>query len=491
MVMCRKCAVKAPFLADKRRELQQFHLDSVREGGKLRSLISWRYGAPFPASPNVDQIRPAFEGFVELCERALPGQRLVARVLKKKRGFAEAYNLRTVSVHNNAVAAPCQQFGDCGGCKTQNLAYHTQRHEKEPQVHDLIARIGGFGFSQPDDPTGSYLKPIVLCSMEYRYRNKMEFSFGTQKWVPAESYNAPSKDEGNEESKQTLSGMPQANGDNFSLGGHASERFNRILPINECLLQHKQVPSEYGVELEEKHWGSHRAKCNSGYRTGTAVIEQTFSWWPLRQYSTKASPSTYRSSIIEKGTKNMPVTPKKWKRTLPSKEVLNAVYSLRRVKRNADGIKEVLRKYVSRLLKLEMMLVLSELQRLEEWHLSHQVFNMIRKESWYRPDVYLFQTMVQLFGRNKQIKLAEKMFEELEDEGLHPDDSIRRELLRSYVICDMMPEAIQLYKEILKLGKDQAARSILFHGLSPEDKEELAHHERQEGIDWSYVEKRR
>ncbi|KAL2628667.1 hypothetical protein R1flu_013353 [Riccia fluitans] len=177
-------------------------------------------------------------GFVVLCERALPGERLLARVLKKKRGFAEAYKLKTLSVHNNAVAAPCQHFGDCGGCKTQNLAYHAQLHEKEQQVHDLIARIGRFGFSQPDGPTGSYLKPIVPCSMEYHYRNKMEFSFGTQKWVPAESYNAPSGDKGNEESEQMLAAMPQANGDDFALGLHAPKRFDRILPINECLLQH-------------------------------------------------------------------------------------------------------------------------------------------------------------------------------------------------------------------------------------------------------------
>ncbi|KAL3684736.1 hypothetical protein R1sor_002758 [Riccia sorocarpa] len=245
-----------------------------------------------------------------------------------------------------------------------------------------------------------------------------------------------------------------------------------------------------GVKLDEKPDGEHWAASTWGYRAGVVMVGQPLRRCSHRQYSTKATSSAYRSSIIEKGTKNMIVTPKKWKRTLPSKEVLNAVYSLRRVKRNPDGIKEVLKKYVSRLLKLEMMLVLSELQRLDEWHLAHQVFTMIRKESWYRPDVYLFQTMVQVFGKNKQIKLAEKMIEDLEDEGLQPDDSIKRELLRSYVMCGMMPEAIHLYKEILKLGKDQAARSILFHGLSPEDKEELAHYERQEGIDWSIVEKR-
>ncbi|BBM99015.1 protein MpPPR_2 [Marchantia polymorpha subsp. ruderalis] len=238
--------------------------------------------------------------------------------------------------------------------------------------------------------------------------------------------------------------------------------------------------------------GMPRADIDRGFRgwDGRPHVDYATNRWPVRQCSTKASSSGYRESTVAKGTKNMPLTPKKWKRALPSKEVLNAVYSLRRVKRNPDGIKEVMRKYVSRLLKLEMLLVLSELQRLDEWHLAHQVFTMIRKESWYKPDVYLFQTMVQVFGRNKRIKEAEKIFEDLEDEGLHPNESITRELLRAYVTSGMMPEAIKLYKEILELGKDQAARSILFHGLSAEDKEELSQYERQKGIDWSFVEKR-
>ncbi|BBN09023.1 23S rRNA (uracil1939-C5)-methyltransferase [Marchantia polymorpha subsp. ruderalis] len=174
-------------------------------------------------------------GFVVLCERALPGERLLARIVKKKRGFAEAYKLKTLSVHHNAVAAPCQHFGDCGGCKTQNLAYHAQLHEKEQQVHDLIARTGRFGISQPDGPTGSYLKPIVPCPMEFHYRNKMEFSFGTQQWVPAESYSSVGQANDEEYPEVTKS---ESYSEDFALGLHAPKRFDRILPINECLLQH-------------------------------------------------------------------------------------------------------------------------------------------------------------------------------------------------------------------------------------------------------------
>ncbi|KAL3681556.1 hypothetical protein R1sor_024512 [Riccia sorocarpa] len=151
-----------------------------------------------------------------------------AGVKKKARICPEAYKLKTISVHDNAVVAPCQHFGDCGGCKTQNLAYYAELYEKEQQVHHLIARIGRFGFSQPEGPTGSYLKPVVPCSTEYYYRNKMEFSFGTQKWVPAESYNAVSGNEGTDESQQMLSATTKQSED-FVLGLHAPKRFDRIL----------------------------------------------------------------------------------------------------------------------------------------------------------------------------------------------------------------------------------------------------------------------
>jgi pentatricopeptide repeat protein len=94
--------------------------------------------------------------------------------------------------------------------------------------------------------------------------------------------------------------------------------------------------------------------------------------------------------------------------------------------------------------------------------------------------------MVQMFGKSKQIKDILRLFEDMQSEGLQPDESIRREHLRAYVIADKMPEAINLYKEIQKSGPlDKAARSILFHGLNEQQKLELAIYEKTQGYDWS------
>ncbi|CAK9223046.1 unnamed protein product [Sphagnum troendelagicum] len=167
-------------------------------------------------------------GFVVFCERALPGERLVARIVKKRKGFAEAYKLKTLSVHNNAVMAPCKYFGECGGCKAQNLAYEAQLQAKEQQVHDLVARVGKFGRSAPVDHPDSYMMPIVPCLSQYHYRNKMEFSYGTKKWRRVGEYMTASKEAENVDPKVM----------EFALGLHAPGRFDKVLPIDHCLLQH-------------------------------------------------------------------------------------------------------------------------------------------------------------------------------------------------------------------------------------------------------------
>lgn len=118
--------------------------------------------------------------FVLLCDGALPGERLVARVRRLRRGaFAEAAKLRTLEPHHDAVEAPCPLAADCGGCKTQSLAYAAQIRHKHIQVRDLLVNFGKFDpkrleSSEPD----AILKPIVPCDEIFRYRNKVRLNCG-------------------------------------------------------------------------------------------------------------------------------------------------------------------------------------------------------------------------------------------------------------------------------------------------------------------------
>ncbi|XP_039159420.1 uncharacterized RNA methyltransferase BT_0643 [Eucalyptus grandis] len=157
-------------------------------------------------------------GFVVLCDRALPGERFVGRVTRRKGSYAEVTKLRTISPHRDVVDAPCEYASYCGGCKTQNLLYEAQVRAKEQQVRELIIHVGKFPDNDPEFP--AMMKPIVPCDIQFHYRNKMEFSFGSQRWLPRELF---------EEDRDDT--------ENHALGLHAPGFFDKVLNVNKCLLQ--------------------------------------------------------------------------------------------------------------------------------------------------------------------------------------------------------------------------------------------------------------
>ncbi|OAY84402.1 putative RNA methyltransferase [Ananas comosus] len=163
--------------------------------------------------------RAADTGFVLMCDRALPGERFLGRVSRKKPTYAEVTKLKTLTPHRDFVEAPCEYASHCGGCKTQNLLYEAQIRAKEQQVRDLIVHVGRFDDRDPD--FAGVLKPIVPCDVQFHYRNKMEFSFGAQRWVP--------RDESMVGKDKTDSG--------FALGLHAPGFFDKVLHVEKCLLQ--------------------------------------------------------------------------------------------------------------------------------------------------------------------------------------------------------------------------------------------------------------
>jgi 23S rRNA (uracil1939-C5)-methyltransferase len=111
------------------------------------------------------------EGYVVMVDRALPGDEVRAEIGKVRRSYAEASAVEILKPSPERVAPPCAHFGVCGGCRWQDLDYAAQLAYKKRQVIESLRRIGRF-----DDP------PVeeVLPSPElYFYRNKMEFSFGS------------------------------------------------------------------------------------------------------------------------------------------------------------------------------------------------------------------------------------------------------------------------------------------------------------------------
>ncbi|XP_028088300.1 uncharacterized protein LOC114288877 [Camellia sinensis] len=166
----------------------------------------------------------ANSGFVVMCDRALPGERLVARITRKKDNYAEATKLKTISPHWDFVEAPCEHALHCGGCKTQNLLYEAQIRAKEQQVRELVIHVGKF--SDKDLESFNIMKPIIPCDIQFHYRNKMEFSFSNQTWVPRDLL----QDKQSEQSEQSDAA-------DYALGLHAPGFFDKVLNVNKCLLQ--------------------------------------------------------------------------------------------------------------------------------------------------------------------------------------------------------------------------------------------------------------
>ena len=111
------------------------------------------------------------EGRAVFVDRGLPGDRVLARVTRVKRAWAEARLERVESSTALRVTAACPHFvsGVCGGCRFQDLRYEEQLALKERQVRETLEHLGGI-----QAPLVRTIRPAPETS---GYRNKMEFSF--------------------------------------------------------------------------------------------------------------------------------------------------------------------------------------------------------------------------------------------------------------------------------------------------------------------------
>ena len=118
------------------------------------------------------------DGRVFFVAGAVPGDIVSATAFRKRRGYWEARLDRIEASSPNRVEAVCDYFGLCGGCKWQHLDYKAQLHFKEKEVAHNLTHIGKV--------TPEHTKPILGAPKSYFYRNKMEFSFSSQRWLTAD-----------------------------------------------------------------------------------------------------------------------------------------------------------------------------------------------------------------------------------------------------------------------------------------------------------------
>ncbi|XP_024541376.1 uncharacterized protein LOC9656559 isoform X1 [Selaginella moellendorffii] len=133
------------------------------------------------------------------------------------------------------------------------------------------------------------------------------------------------------------------------------------------------------------------------------------------------------------------------------REAILTVQSLKRAKGVREEMEQVLKSQVSRLLKTDMLEVLRELHRQNDCVLAYEVFKLIRKEMWYKPDSQLYSSMMSLMGMNARLRDVEVLFQELQGEML-PDGLVYTELMTAYLRCERPNDAIDTFQEMKQLG---------------------------------------
>jgi len=112
-----------------------------------------------------------YDGVKVIVKNSLPGQRILARVIKKRKGAFEAVLVSTVNRAPFEIEPLCPHFKLCGGCTYQNYEHEAEIRLKERQILKLL-----------NDNIGSDFEflGITPSPLLEGYRNKCEFSFGDE-----------------------------------------------------------------------------------------------------------------------------------------------------------------------------------------------------------------------------------------------------------------------------------------------------------------------
>lgn len=154
-------------------------------------------------------------------EKAVPGDVVDVRIVKKKKNFAEAIIEKLQQKSDLRTDPFCQHFGTCGGCKWQHMEYSAQLTFKYKNVEAALQRLAKI------DTTG--MEPILGSAENKYYRNKLEYTFSNKRWLNKEDMTQMSDD------SEDVSAAAEL--EMNALGFHVPLRFDKILDVQHCYLQ--------------------------------------------------------------------------------------------------------------------------------------------------------------------------------------------------------------------------------------------------------------
>lgn len=124
--------------------------------------------------------RVMVDGQPVIVKNGMPGQRVRFMINKKRGGRVEARLLGVLEPSPLETRKPvCSIFPQCGGCMYQTMDYSHQLEMKQEQIRRLLDTAIKNGGQVDENGNPDYVfEGIKGSPTEFRYRNKMEFSFG-------------------------------------------------------------------------------------------------------------------------------------------------------------------------------------------------------------------------------------------------------------------------------------------------------------------------
>lgn len=157
------------------------------------------------------------DGKVVFIEGAVPGDVVDVQLSKNKADWAEGHTIHFHSYASDRVTPFCQHFGVCGGCQWQMLPYEKQLFYKQKQVTDNLTRIAKINLPE--------IAPIIGAKQTEGYRNKMEYTFATRKYIPTDEF------------RQMKAAGVNFNEQPGAAGFHVRGFFDKVVEIDTCYLQ--------------------------------------------------------------------------------------------------------------------------------------------------------------------------------------------------------------------------------------------------------------
>ncbi|WDE95834.1 class I SAM-dependent RNA methyltransferase [Lentisphaera profundi] len=100
---------------------------------------------------------------------SVPGEKVKVKILKDNKNFCRGEIVEIVEASEKRAEAPCQYYGECGGCSYQHMTYDEQVTVKEAQFRQVLKRLGGLDIDNDDIE-------IVPSVNQWNYRNRISLN---------------------------------------------------------------------------------------------------------------------------------------------------------------------------------------------------------------------------------------------------------------------------------------------------------------------------